>query len=604
MRIRLEKLSLLFASLALWLTAGSIGLAQPVLTVSPSSTSNNYTGVITLTIAGLTNGEPVTIQKWLDLNGNGAIDPGEPIIDTFKIADNDLTNNVIGGVTNINVPYDTNPTNGVITTTLNFAGNMAIENMTGHFVYRALTATGNSSALFAVTNAALAQSVSGIVYSNGLAPLPYAVVVALDQQAGNPAGSVVSDISGHYFLTLPPGTYSLIAGTPNYYIDQSVAPSVVLTNGMAATNNLSPTNGTVTLSGSVYNSANSNAIGGLLLQLGSGNLFAITFTDTNGNYSAAVAPSMWTVQPTKERLARRGYVVPKVNTQWDTTTNSVANANVALPHGNALFYGRITDNSNAPFASVEMDSSANNYNSGNNDYSAKGYSDPNGYYAVAILGGLTNEYWNCNVNSGVGTPVGNYVVNQFNQLTIASNQTVLQNFVALPATARISGRVVDNSGNPVTGVQLFAFASFGTNNYQSLDGTTDNSGNYSLAVASGTWGVNFLNGGGDSGNLDVQGFVDLLGPHNVSIPPTNAILNLTVYPIGTPLITSPQRYSPTQFGFFVNGASNVSYTVQVSTSLATPSWSTVTSFTLFTNPVPVLDTHATNSPRYYRVQKN
>jgi len=32
--------------------------------------------------------------------------------------------------------------------------------------------------LFTVTNAALAQSVSGIVYSNGLTPLPYAVVVA------------------------------------------------------------------------------------------------------------------------------------------------------------------------------------------------------------------------------------------------------------------------------------------------------------------------------------------------------------------------------------------------------------------------------------------
>jgi Carboxypeptidase regulatory-like domain len=586
-------------SLLVLLVAGNAAIAQPVLSVSPSSTSNNYTGVITLTISGLNTGEQVTVQKWLDLNANGVIDPGEPMIDAFKIADNDLTNNVINGVTNINVPYDLNPTNGVITSTLNFAANMAIENMVGHFVYRVVSATGSSSALFVVTNAALPQSISGTIYSNGLTPLPYAVVVAQDQLAGNPAGSVVADSNGHYFLSLPPGDYSLIAGYPNYYGDQSLSPSVNLTNGMAATNNnLSLTNGTVTLSGSVYNEADSNAIGGLLLTLGSGNLFAIAFTDTNGNYSAAVTPSMWKVQPTKERMPRRAYVLPKINNQWDTTTNSITNANIPLPRGDALFYGRITDNSNAPFANVELDASAGN------DYSAKGFSDPNGNYAVAVLGGLSNEFWNCNVNSGVGTPIGNYVLNQFNTFLISSNQTIQQNFIALPATSRISGQVLDNSGNPVTGVQLYANAAIGTNSYGSLDGTTDNSGNYTLAVAAGTWSVQFLTGGSDQGNLDDQGYVDLLAPHNVSIPPTNVVLNLTVFPIGTPLISQAQRVSPSQFVFNITGAINVNYTVQVSSTLAPGSWSTVESFELTNNPTMVVDTHATNSPRYYRVQKN
>lgn len=590
-----------FAAFTLLLGAASAGFAQ-TLTVSPSSTSNNYTGVITLNITGLTNGEKVSVERWLDLNANGVIDAGEPLMDAFKIADNDLTNNVIGGVMDNNVPWDTNTTNGSITTTLNFAGNMAIENMVGHFIYRVVSPTGRFApvtALFTVTNAALGQSVSGTVYSNGLIPLPYAVVVVQDQQAGNPAGSVVADAGGHFFLTLPPSSYSLIAGYPNYYVDQSTLPSVVLTNGMAATNNnISLTNGTVTVSGNVYNAASSNGIGGLLLTLGSGNLFAIAFTDTNGNYSAAVTPSMWTVQPTKERMARRAYVLPRINTQWDTTTNSVSNANIPLPHGNALFYGRITDNSNVPLANVEMDASAQN------DYSSKGFSDTNGNYAVAILGGLSNEFWNCNVNNGAGTPVGNYILNQFNTLTVTNNETVLQNFTALPAADRITGRVVDNSGNPIVGVQLYANANISGNNYSSLDGTTDNSGNYSLAVAAGNWNVNFLTGGHDSGNLDVQGYEDLLAPHNVSLPPTNVVLNLVVYPIGTPVISSPQRISSTQFGFVVSGVTNGSYTVQVSTSLAPTSWSTVTSFTLFTNPVPVVDIHATNSPRFYRVQKN
>jgi len=62
-------------------------------------------------------------------------------VDAFKITDNDLTNNLIGGVMDINVPYDTNSTNGAITTTLNFAGSMSIENMTAHFIYRLVSPT-------------------------------------------------------------------------------------------------------------------------------------------------------------------------------------------------------------------------------------------------------------------------------------------------------------------------------------------------------------------------------------------------------------------------------------------------------------------------------
>ena len=598
--IGIEKCAIFLAALALSLGAADTGFAQQTLTVSPSSVSNNYTGFITLNITGLNPGEQVSVQKWIDLDGNGSIDPGEPMMDAFKIADNDLTSDLINGVTNINVPYDTNPTNGVITTTLNFAGNMAIENMVGHFIYRLVSPSNRFApvtATFIVTNAALPQSVSGTIYSNGLTPLPYAVVVAQDQQLGNPVGSAVADSNGHYLLSLPPSTYSLISGYPNYYFDQSLAPSMVLTNGMSATNDLSLTNGTVTISGAVFNQANTNGIGGLLLTLQSGNLFAIAFTDTNGDYSAAVSPSMWKIQPTKERLARRAYVLPQATFQIDTTTNSVANANIPLPKGNALFYGRVTDNSSAPFANIEVDADAHN------DYSAKGFSDANGNYAVAALGGLTNEFWNANINNASGT-FANYVLNQFNELTLSSNQTVLQNFVALPATAQISGHVTDNSNNPVIGVQLFASANIGGGNYSSLDGTTDASGNYVLNVASGQWNAQFLTGGHDSGSLDVQGFVDLTGPHTASIPPTNATLNITVYPIGTPVMSQPQRMSSSQFGFNVSGASNVSYTVQVSTSLAPASWSTLESFVLTNNPTPVVDTHATNGMRFYRVQKD
>ncbi len=595
---------LIFATAAFagWLATSGSAFAQPTLTVSPSVVSNTYTGVITLNITGLTNGEQVTVQRWIDFNGNGVIDAGEPMMDVFKITDNDVTSFLIGGVTNVNIPADANPTYGVITTSLNFAGYHNIENLTGHYIYQVTSPSGRFApvtATFVITNAALPQSISGTIYGPGNTPLSYGVAVVQDMAANNPVGGAIADVNGNYLVTVPPGSYALIATYPNYFYDQSIAPNFVLTNGMSSTNNLYVTNGTVSISGNVYNAANSNGIGGLLLQLGSGNLFAITFTDTNGNYSAAVSPSVWEIQPTKERMARRAYVLPQAKFQVDTTTNSVVNANIALPKGNALFFGRITDNLNVPFPNVEV-SADGNYG---NDYSCKGYTDTNGNYAVAVLG-LTNELWGAGVNSGVGTPLQNYVLNQFGEYTLGTNQTVQLNYVALPATSQIHGRVTDNFGNPVSGLALTANANIGGNNYSTLDGNTDNSGNYFLAVANGAWNVQFLTGNNSSDNIDARGYEDLLAPHNVTIPPTNVTLNLTIYPIGTPFITQFQRVSSTQVNFNVNGASNVNYTVQFSTNLAATNWSTLESFQLTTNPFPVVDTHATNSPRFYRVQKN
>ncbi|MDB6065527.1 MAG: regulator of chromosome condensation [Pedosphaera sp.] len=588
-------------TLAVWIAlfaglfvAANAGLAQVAFSVSPSVISNTYPGVITLNITGLTNSEKVTVEKWVDSNGNGSIDAGEFMMDTFRITDGGAS--VIGGVTNVNVPFDLNSATGAITTTLSFPPDMTLENMVGQYVFRVVSPTGRFSPVttsFAITNATYSQSISGIVYSNGIAPLPYAVVVAQDPQANHPAGAVVADASGHYVLKLSPGTYNLITALPNYYYDQSLAPTVVLTNGMSATTNLFLTNGLPanTISGQVYDSSSSNGVGSVFLQFQSGGLFAIAFTDANGNYSAALAPAFWKIKPAKERLGRRAYVVSQNTFQVNATAGSVSNANLALQKGTALFYGRITDNASVPMANINFDASDMN-----NQLNAKGYSDANGNYAVAVLG-TTNDQWYCSPNSS--DALANYVLNNFMSTDVTNGQVIQQNFVALPVTARISGQVRDNLGNPVAGLSLYAYTFNGT--YQSLNGNTDNSGNYSLGVASGSWIVNFSLGG-ESG-LDTMGFSDLSGPHTVSVPPTNIVENITVYPLGTALISQPQRSSPTQFSFNVTGSVGVNYTLQVSTNLAATNWTPLYSFQLTNNPFALVDSHATNSPRFYRVLK-
>ncbi len=82
--------------------------------------SNTYPGQITLQVSGLTAGGTVVVQKFLDLNTNGVIDASDWLVQQFNMTDGQA-GMVIGGVTNFNVPGDTDGTaNEQITAKMNF----------------------------------------------------------------------------------------------------------------------------------------------------------------------------------------------------------------------------------------------------------------------------------------------------------------------------------------------------------------------------------------------------------------------------------------------------------------------------------------------------
>jgi hypothetical protein len=576
----------------------NVAHAQVTLTVSPSVVSNTYPGVITLNVTGLNTGEKIYITRWIDLNGNGVIDAGEPTMDAFQLVDNDNTYAIVGGITNINMPFDTNPANGAITATFSIPSVMPLDNMAGNYIFEVISPKGRFApvtATLSITNAPLPATITGTVYqSDGVTPFANAVVAAQDLVHNNVANASVADSNGQYAISLYPGEYACVGAAMNCYYDQKTAAAFNLTNGMTVTNNLTLTNaGPYTISGQIYDEGNSNRIPGLLVQLQSGSLFEVAFTDTNGNYSAAVSPGFWKVQPAKEHLARGGYVYPQQTYQADATTGSVTNFNIGFPEGDALIYGRVTDNSNNPIVGVKMDGNQNQ----STNYDSKGYTDANGNYAIAILDG-TNS---CQVDTPTyGSPALNYIWNQPNETDVPPGGTLRNDFVGLPIIGTISGHVQDNAGTNVVGVGLYANTTIGGLYYSSLEGTTDHSGNYTLAVAAGTWDVYFLVGG-FSDNLDAAGYEDLTAPHYVNVPPTNVILNLTVYPLGTPVISQPQFVAPGQFGFWVSGTNNVTYTVEASSNLL--SWTSIYSFELLTNSLFITDPSATIGHRFYRIVK-
>jgi hypothetical protein len=605
MNTALKKVGFLFVVFGV--LAGRICHAAVTLSVSPSAVGNNYTGFITLNIAGLTNGEAVKVQTYLDLNSNGVVDAGEPLIDAFNLTDGGVT--TIGGITNINVPFDSNAATGAITTTLSFA--TTLENIVGQKIYRVISNPSGAftpvTATLDVTNAALSQSVSGIVYSNGIAPLAHAIVVALTATNTTYFASTIANASGQYYLTLPTGGYVLLAVLPGFFTDQNLTPQVTLTSGVSATNNLFLTNGTVAVSGQVFDAGNSNALGGVFLQAQADSLFEVAFTDTNGDYTFGATSNNWKIDVAPERLARRGYVTPqgyalKVN----ATLGNVTNANIGLYKGNALFYGRLTV-TNTPVANIIVQDNDND-----GILNAKGYTDANGNFAVVALVDTnllgTNDFgWESTADlgdGGSGATLLNFIFNQVNGdgmgVELTNGEAYQYDLVGLSITATISGQLVNNQGIPLSGISVGASATINGLQYVTTFVDTDDNGDYSVGAASGVWYVSANNGSGDS--LNSQGYYDPVSLHSVTIPPDNAIVNITAYPLGTPFLGELEKISATEFGFNLIGSQGFNYTVQATTNLASPNWFTITTITNFPgNEFFIQDNQATNSARFYRV---
>src|SRR5665213_2083011 len=530
--------SLIAAGLFASLTQGV--RAAVTFTNTPSAVSNTYSGLITLSIGGLTNTETVVVQKFLDANTNGVIDGNDLLVQQFTLTDG--MNFVIGGVTNFNVPEDLNATTGAITAMLNFQNGDFVQNIIGHYFYKLSSPVEHFAPItnsFSVTNFPFAQKFTGNVVSNSSSTtLPNAVVLLFppprpgkNGPGGNPVAGVVANSAGAYTVQAPPGTYTLVALTTNYVGNFKKAPVLTLGSGQTINTNLSATNATASITGKIVDAAN-NAIGlpGVFLPLQSTNgLLAFSYSDTNGNFTARVTAGQWSLGSDDSGLIIHGYV------GWNNNTNVNSGATgvtLAYAKANALFYGSVKDNLGNPLAGIDV----NAYDNNNYLYQTDGYTDANGNYVVGVLGGLgSNDPWWIGISSD--SSPANYIFSQpaFDQnggTNISVGQAVLANFTAILATNYIIGNVKANGTNIVS-VGVNANATINNANFsQYVD--TDANGNYSLTVASGTWSISVnCNGGSDSlDNILGSGTYQCPDNQTAVINNNNATNNFNVQPCG------------------------------------------------------------------------
>ncbi len=497
--------------------------------VTPSAVSNTYNGTFTLQVTGLTNGETVVVQKFLDANANGVVDASDWLVQQFSLTDGQA-GMAIGGIVNSNVPGDTDATAGQITAQLYFQNGDFMQNVAGQYAFKVSSPGGHFAPitnLFSVTNVPYAQKFTGNVVSNRTSTtLPNAMVLLFgpprpgkNGPSGPPLAGALANNAGSYTIPAPPGTYMVVAFKGNYLSDFSMPPIVTLGSGQTLTTNLTLANATSSISGSLVD-ANNSGIGlpGIFLSANANNgLMGVGFTDSNGNFTLGVqsGTGQWGLSYDDTSLIVHGYV----GLQNKTNVNAgQTNVTLAVSKATALFYGSVKDGQGTPLPGIDVYA----YDNNNQLYQTDAYTDANGKYVAGVLGGLGgSDQWSLQISSD--TSPTNYIFSQpafaQNGGTNLSAGTAAQvKFTALLATNHITGWLKDNNGIPIAGVGVWANTTINGADYSQGGTSTDSNGNYWLNVANGTWTVGVSTCGDCSDGLP-GGY---LSPGNQSVGITNS----------------------------------------------------------------------------------
>ena len=472
------------------LFGATVSRAAVSLTLSPSSISNTYSGSISLQITGLTNGETVLLERFIDANANAAIDSGELLVQSFKVTDGQVT--AFGGVRDPNIAGDEDGvTNSQISTRFYFSASPEFGRGAGSYVFRASSPSTRFSPVtqpFTVTQTAFAQRITGKVTSGG-SPVTNASVALLI-----PVGediqfisATLADGAGNYSLNAATNTYLVLAAKPGYVSDLSVAPFVTLTPSQVLTQNLTMNAPTRTISGKVSDVATSGGVPGMQLFIQSeNNALTFAFTDTNGNFTASVGADRWRIDISDFSLSQTGYLHPQNKPRIDTTTGNVAGVDIRLARETALIYGHLKNDTNAPMPGISF-----SCNDNNNQYQSNATTDTNGDYVAGVTAGT----WFIGPDDNNPALAGFLV--QGTNVAVSAGQAIRVNFTALRSTAHLLGRVTNTNGQPIFDLTILAF----TQNGGSSSATTAADGSFDLGVFGGSWTVQLETTGAAQRNL-------------------------------------------------------------------------------------------------------
>jgi hypothetical protein len=324
--------------------------------------------------------------------------------------------------------------------------------------------------------------------------------VVLVVQNGQSPGGAFTDASGNYTLYCQPGSYNVLPVLPGYLADTALSSVTVTANGGFVVNSQALVAGPLTLSGTLKDANSAAGLPAILIQAQSANLLAITFTDANGNYSAAITGnSTWQVKSEGQAAPQLGYLKNKNKLSITVGSSSVANVNLTLQPANALIYGVVSNSVGQAMLGVSMGAQDTS-----SLYEANGVTiGPDGRYSLGVLGG-TGYHPGPN---GDSLPAGYSA--QSTNVTISAGQVVQANFLLTAPTAYLQGQIKDNFGNPIAN-QSITVQPYPINNNggaTSIYPQTDSNGNFLAGVQAGVWNIAL-----ECVSAQQSGYVNQTGP--------------------------------------------------------------------------------------------
>ena len=458
------------------MACGSGIASGATLSVTPNSVSNLYSGALTIQITGLTNGETVLVERFLDPNGNGVIDAGEPRVQSFLLTDGQAFS--IGGVRDPNVPGDNDSAaNGQITATLTFSQGPEFSRGGGAQIFRLSSPSGRFAAAqqaISVTQSVLPYKITGTVSAGG-SPLAFALVGALMSTGNNQAlvAAGTADASGNFSLSVSNGTYGVIGFKPGYTGNFGTSPQVTISG--ANTNVTVPlTSAPVTMSGTITDTSSGLGIAGVqFFATSTNNDYVAFFSDAQGNFSAPVLSSQWKLEPSDFSAALGGFLRPQNKTKVTVSGTGASGVSVTFTKASAMIYGTLKTDQGVALPGVQLFA-----NDGSSLQSTADTDSTGKFFLLA-----SNSTWFFGLDQGVSSLPPGYVLNQ-SQVTLSAGQAVLTNLVATQAAAYLAGKATDSNHNPISNGNMYVFSS-GSGSNQNAPLAAD--GSFVFPLSAGTW---------------------------------------------------------------------------------------------------------------------
>ncbi|UCF80706.1 MAG: hypothetical protein JSV08_09430, partial [Acidobacteriota bacterium] len=502
----------LMVGVCLLTVATGAALAVPTISVNPTSIARDYTGTVQVDIGALQGGSPEAVLRlYVDIDADGVIDVEDYVIWTDSIDDN-------FSEWSPNMFSDVDPVAGQIT--VNVRRFTSYDNYTytvGSYIWEAEDVFDNSTAIetFAVTQAVDAQSVSGtIIDSVSKSPIGGACVYLLpvDMACQGVRGSVLTDVAGNFTIYVPAAMtcshHILLGARPGYMGSFINQPYFVFTGAdNFAGQGFEMMPGVYSITGQlVYETGPDVGAGipGVAMwadaDTAAGPVFAMAFTDENGDYAFMAADGDWSIgEDGDDGLAIQGAVSREDN--WVNVTVSGGPAVAPLsqsPAANAFINGTVYDETLTPVPGQFGLSAYRFWPCDPDCYQTSIHSRPDGTFTLGVVGPTSPATYDYSTSIEVVHLPG-LVTKSPDQVTLSDGDVKAgQDIFYLTPTSFIKGQVTDMSGAGIEDICVRGSYWDVTSRYES-QATTDCNGDYSLPVIDGTWDVRF--GGDDEGTL-------------------------------------------------------------------------------------------------------